>query len=213
VRPDGHEARTPHPLRVALAPDAPVVMAGVRAMLLDRGENLSPVELPATRRGLLEVDVVLYDPLRGVPAPVQPRMPDPAPVLVAYSWSLRSDTVVIAREHGARGLVSKDLTAAELGAAIRSVHAGTNRTFVLGERPVVSAPGRAGGPEELSPRETEVLQMITEGLSNDEIARRLYLSINSVKTYIRTAYRKIGVTRRPQAVLWGVQQGWGERPV
>ena len=67
--------------------------------------------------------------------------------------------------------------------------------------------------EELSPRETEVLQMITEGLSNDEIARRLYLSINSVKTYIRTAYRKIGVTRRPQAVLWGVQQGWGDRPM
>ena len=45
------------------------------------------------------------------------------------------------------------------------------------------------------------------GLSNDEIARRLYLSINSVKTYIRSAYRKIGVTRRTQAAMWWVEHG------
>ncbi len=50
--------------------------------------------------------------------------------------------------------------------------------------------------------------LITQGLSNQEIADRSYLSINSVKTYIRTAYRKIGVTRRSQAVVWGMKHGF-----
>ena len=49
---------------------------------------------------------------------------------------------------------------------------------------------------------------ITQGLSNQEIAQRCYLSINSVKTYIRTAYRKIGAERRAQAVLWGIKHGF-----
>ena len=51
-------------------------------------------------------------------------------------------------------------------------------------------PGRAAG---LSPREAEVLALITRGLSNQEIADRAHVSINSIKTYIRSAYRKIGV--------------------
>ncbi|MDP2774124.1 MAG: response regulator transcription factor, partial [Nocardioides sp.] len=66
-------------------------------------------------------------------------------------------------------------------------------------------PGRAAG---LSPREAEILALITQGLRNQEIADRAYLSINSVKTYIRSAYRKIGVERRAQAVLWGVKNGF-----
>ena len=66
-------------------------------------------------------------------------------------------------------------------------------------------PGRSFG---LSPREAEILALITQGLTNKEIAGRVYLSINSVKTYIRSAYRKINVERRPQAVLWGVQNGF-----
>ena len=66
-------------------------------------------------------------------------------------------------------------------------------------------PGREWG---LTEREAEVLALITQGLSNQEIAERSYLSINSVKTYIRTAYRKIGVTRRSQAVVWGMKHGF-----
>jgi DNA-binding CsgD family transcriptional regulator len=61
----------------------------------------------------------------------------------------------------------------------------------------------------LSRRESEMLHLITCGLSNQEIADSLYLSINSVKTYIRSAYRKIDVTRRSQAVAWSVRRGLG----
>jgi DNA-binding CsgD family transcriptional regulator len=66
-------------------------------------------------------------------------------------------------------------------------------------------PGRSVG---LSPREAEIIALITHGLSNEEIASRAFLSHNTVKSYIRSAYRKIGVQRRPQAVLWGVQNGF-----
>ena len=66
-------------------------------------------------------------------------------------------------------------------------------------------PGREHG---LSAREAEVVALITQGLSNDEIAKMTYLSINSVKTYIRGAYRKIGISRRSQAVIWGMQHGF-----
>jgi DNA-binding NarL/FixJ family response regulator len=66
-------------------------------------------------------------------------------------------------------------------------------------------PGRAAG---LSSREAEIVALITQGLSNQAIAERAYLSINSVKTYIRSAYRKMHVTSRSQAVLWGVENGF-----
>ncbi len=65
----------------------------------------------------------------------------------------------------------------------------------------------ARGPEDLSGRERDVLSLITQGLSNQDIAETLYLSINSVKTYVRSAYRKIGVTRRSQAIIWGARHG------
>jgi NarL family two-component system response regulator LiaR len=65
---------------------------------------------------------------------------------------------------------------------------------------------------ELSSRESQIVALIVQGLSNQEIADIAYLSINSVKTYIRTAYRKMGVTRRSQAVVWAMQHGFGPPP-
>ena len=64
-----------------------------------------------------------------------------------------------------------------------------------------------GPVADLSPREVEVLTMVALGSTNDEIATALYLSLNTVKTYIRTSYRKIGATRRAQAVIWGREHG------
>ena len=61
----------------------------------------------------------------------------------------------------------------------------------------------------LTSREAEVLRLIAQGLSNQEIADRVFVSINSVKTYIRSAYRKIGVRSRTQAVAWCLQHDLG----
>jgi DNA-binding CsgD family transcriptional regulator len=61
--------------------------------------------------------------------------------------------------------------------------------------------------EDLSPRELDVIRLVTNCYTNQEISDQLYVSLNSVKTYIRGAYRKIGATTRSQAVVWGVRHG------
>ena len=65
-------------------------------------------------------------------------------------------------------------------------------------------PGRGHG---LSARQAEIVSLITQGLSNNDIAERTYLSPNTVKSYIREAYRHMGVSSRTQAVLWGIDHG------
>jgi len=198
-------------LRLALATEPPIVVEGFRA-LIGLEDDLVLVDLPDSEEGLAAVDVVLYDPTGSVPAGCGPAAPPSAPQLVAFSWTTHEEVVSRARTHGARALLSKELDGARLAASLRSVSAGRLSDFVV-------TPASDGGPDagsatrsergvRLTPREAEILQLITEGFSNEEIAARLYLSINSIKTYIRTAYRKIGVTRRPQAVLWGVHHGF-----
>ena len=66
-------------------------------------------------------------------------------------------------------------------------------------------PGRAEG---LTRRQSDVVRLVVAGLSNQQIAHACYLSMNSVKSYIRAAYRTMGVSSRSQAVLWGVDHGF-----
>ncbi len=94
--------------------------------------------------------------------------------------------------------------AAADGAALTTSGAATDAE-VLTER---DWPGKTDG---LSERESEIVALVTQGLSNQDLADRLYLSINTVKSYIRTAYRKMDVTSRSKAVLWGVDHGF-QRP-
>jgi DNA-binding NarL/FixJ family response regulator len=68
---------------------------------------------------------------------------------------------------------------------------------------------RPGAEFGLSAREADVLALIVQGLTNKQIADRLYLSINSVKTYVRNAYVKVGAANRSQAVGWAIRHGFG----
>ncbi|MCC9054433.1 response regulator transcription factor [Microbacterium sp. F2E] len=72
-------------------------------------------------------------------------------------------------------------------------------------QPGLDWPGKREG---ITDRESEILALITQGKSNAEIARLTYLSPNTVKSYIRSVYRKIGATSRTQAVLYGVRHGF-----
>jgi two-component system, NarL family, response regulator LiaR len=89
-----------------------------------------------------------------------------------------------------------------LVAALEAVHAGQ---AVISDVPPRSDVGLdwAGRGEGLGDRESEILALITQGRSNAEVAALTYLSPNTVKSYIRTDYREIGVSSRTQAVLWG----------
>ena len=104
-----------------------------------------------------------------------------------------------ARRHGAAGYLHKGLSADELVTRIVKTHNGEHPAQVSGGRePSLTWPGQTYG---LSQREAEMLTYITRGLSNDEIAHRSYLTINTVKSYVRSAYRKIGVQTPPQCRL------------
>ena len=96
---------------------------------------------------------------------------------------------------GASGYLSKTLPAHDLVTAIEAIADGN---VVISDPPPRSRPAAGldwpGRTEGLTDREAEVLALITQGQSNSEIAQVMYLSINTVKTYIRSAYRKIGVT-------------------
>ncbi len=63
------------------------------------------------------------------------------------------------------------------------------------------------GLTDLTGREREIVELITNGYSNAEISRMLYLSLNTIKTYVRTSYRKIGAETRSHAIVWGVRHG------
>ena len=93
---------------------------------------------------------------------------------------------------------------------VRSRRLGHVEEAASRERPRTSepvVPCWPGAQFGLSEREAEVVGLLAQGLSNQEIAQRCYLSINSVKTYIRSAYRKMGVKSRTRAVLWAIDHG------
>ena len=64
--------------------------------------------------------------------------------------------------------------------------------------------------ESLSPREAEILALIARGWTNSEVSDELFLSFNTVKSHIRSAYRKIDVDSRTQAVVWCFRNGLGD---
>ena len=202
-------------IRVALMNDYEVIVAGLHAMLAPHGDRVRVVELDSLLPVESPVDVLLYDAFgrERVTGPVEQAIADTDAKVVVYTWSLAPELVEEALAKGAAGCLSKTLDGLDLVAAIEKVHAGS---VVVSEQPGPEVkkgvginqgdwPGREHG---LSPRESEVLALIAQGLSNQEIADRAFLSINSVKTYIRSAYRKIGVERRTQAVLWATGNGF-----
>jgi NarL family two-component system response regulator LiaR len=198
------------PLRLAIVDDYAVVVAGVASFLA--AEHIDVVETGASMPVLTDVDIVLFDTfgqVDGEGIDLKDFVRDSGARVVIYSWNLKREMIAKAVLDGARGYLSKVLTGPEIVAALERVMRGEivillgdNETSVDGPG---DWPGRAAG---LSPREAEILALITQGLTNQQIADRVYLSINSVKTYIRSAYRKIRVERRSQAVLWGVGHGF-----
>jgi two-component system, NarL family, response regulator LiaR len=200
------------PVRVALVNDYELVVVGVAALLEPFRHRVEVVEIDSNLPVLHDVDVILYDTfgqVQGRGVDVDSLVDGSAAKVVIYSWNLHGLLVDDSLEAGAAGYLSKGIEAEELVDAIERIHAGETLLPTGGgtaiPRPESAWPGKEHG---LTAREAEIIALITQGLSNQEIAERSYLSINSVKTYIRTAYRKIGVERRAQAVLWGIKHGF-----
>jgi NarL family two-component system response regulator LiaR len=170
------------------------------------------VELDAKLPVLRDVDVILYDTfgqVQGQSIDVERLVDGGDAKLVVYSWNLHRELVRASLNRGAAGYLSKGMQAEELVTALERIHAGAVIVPTSGGTATPTGDGSWPGQDTgLSVRESEIVALITQGLSNQEIADRCYLSINSVKTYIRTGYRKMGVARRSQAVLWGIRNGF-----
>jgi len=108
-----------------------------------------------------------------------------------------------ALEAGARGYVLKNMPPSELLDVIRQVHAGKKRI----PSAVASHLAEHMSDESLTDREVEVLSQVAEGNKNREIARKLFISEETVKVHIKHIMEKLGATDRTQAVAIGVRRG------
>jgi len=203
------------PITIALVDDYDIVVMGVAHILDQYRDRVIIAELDANEDLADTVDIVLYDTFAQAESDhdqisVLIRNPRARHVVV-YPWNFHPDLVAGACARGVHGYLSKALPAREFVAALEAIHAGE---IVINEPPArarsVSGLNWPGRTEGLTDRESEILALITQGKNNAEVAELTFLSPNTVKSYIRTIYRKIGVASRTQAVLWGV--GHGFRP-
>ena len=199
-------------VRLALSNDYRIVLAGLAAMLEPYVDRVEVVELSADRTMSEPVDLILFDTFGRLPADDEKKLEqivanNDAKVVV-YSWDSYPPDVATA--HGASGYIHKGLPPEQLVDALVAIHKGeyTESPPAPAEDEDATMPSWPGQQAGLSARESEILTFVARGLSNDEIAQRGYLSINTIKTYIRTGYRKIGVTTRAQAVRWALQNGF-----
>ena len=195
------------PIRVALSNDYEIALLGLAQMLARHPDKVQIVDLTTLAKMPRPADIILYDTFGRLPdedKKLRRIIEENEAKVVVYSWDDYPEET--AQRHGAAGYLHKSLNADDLVARLVAIHEAHHAPDVEGEEePVQTWPGQHVG---LSERESAMLTFITRGLTNDEIARRSFLSINTVKTYIRNAYRKIGVQTRSQAVAWGYRHGF-----
>ena len=207
------------PIRVLVVDDHPVVRQGLRSFLASR-EGMEVVgeaadgEAAVAEAERLRPDVVLLDLSMpgggGLAAIGRIRAGGTGPAVLVLTSFSGDDQVLPAVRAGASGYLLKDVPVAELEAAIRALHAGgswLDRSVagtVMGE---VARPRAPSGLDLLTPREREVLGLLGQGLSNRELAGRLYVAEKTVKTHVSAILSKLGLADRTQAALYAVQHG------
>lgn len=212
-------------IRVLVADDQRVVREGL-VVLVGLCEGVEVVG--AARDGLEAIamveerrpDVVLMDlrmpELGGVEA-TRRIVADASARVVVLTTYADDESILPAIRAGASGYLTKDASAEEIESAIRAVASGrawldpvaqSRLMHALSDQPVresVAVP--PSPPDQLTPREVEVLSLIGEGLSNHEIGERLFLSQATVKTHVNRVFAKTGVRDRAQAVRYAISHG------
>jgi DNA-binding NarL/FixJ family response regulator len=211
-------------IRVLIVDDDDLMRAGLRGVLSSDdgievvGEAGDGREA-AYRTRLLRPDVVLMDvrmpDLDGISATRELLVTFPEVKVVILTTFEQDDYIFGALSAGASGFLLKRTRPEELIAAIHTIAAGdsllspsvTSRVVerMAGQRP----PDAARDPrlDELTPRETEVLELVARGLSNSEIAATLVIEESTVKTHLKRVLAKLGVRGRVQAVIFAYESG------
>ncbi len=209
-------------IRVLIVDDDDLMRAGLRSVLTTDAEievvgESGDGEDALYRTRLLEPDVVLMDVrmpnLDGITATRQLLDSHPGVRVVILTTIEEDDYIFGALGAGASGFLLKRTGPEELVAAIHTVASGdsllspsvTSRVIArMAEGPVPDA-SQAARLEELTPRETEVLELVAGGLSNAEIAAELVVEESTVKTHVKRVLSKLGVRDRVQAVIFAYE--------
>jgi DNA-binding NarL/FixJ family response regulator len=205
-------------IRVLLADDQTVVREGL-GMLVGLLPGIELVATAADGEEALKLaaehnpDVVLMDlrmpRMDGIEA--IRRLAARGTSAIALTTYADDASVLGALRAGARGYLTKDAGADEIKAAVEAVARGEAALDPAIQHHVlaaVSAPAEVPEtPDDLTPREVEVLQLIAEGLTNGEIAERLVVSAATVKSHVNHIFAKIGARDRAQAVVYAYANG------
>ncbi|MGN7778472.1 MadR family response regulator transcription factor [Mycolicibacterium sp. 22603] len=207
-------------IRLALVDDHAILRQGLRS-LLEREDDLvvvgeaSSEPEAAAMVDAVQPDVVLLDlklsagsDFEGLALCAKLSATHPDLGLLVLTTFLDEDLVVRAVHAGARGYVVKDVDTTELVRAIRAISAGESAFDARSAAAVVrSLNGRAEAREHLTDREVEVLRLLAAGLSNAKIGEQLFISATTAKFHVSNIMRKLGVSRRAEAVYAASKRG------
>ena len=192
--------------RIDVVTSHDVIETGLKTLLEGRHHEL---QITTSGPSGTEPDVIFYDVIglhEGDGSDLDHWVKETASIVIALTRELRPDLGATALERGAEAAISLGATREDFLEVVQAATRGS-----LSESPVAqgAAKGtRVGSDVGLTLRESEVISLVVRGLCNRDIADKCFLSCNSVKSYIRSAYRKMAVSSRPQAVKWGVQHGF-----
>ena len=219
-------------IRVLIADDQPLVRAGLSALVNmeadlevvgEASNGIEAVEMALRLRpdvACLDIRMPGKDGIAVARELCGPDVADPIPVLVLTTFDL-DDYVFGALEAGVSGFLLKDAEPDAITAAIRQVAAGNGtidqsltrrimREFV--QRRSLQPVSSSHTSELLTGRETEILQLLAQGMSNDEIAQALVVETSTVKSHLARMLPKLGVRSRLQAVVWAYQNRFVDLP-
>ncbi len=207
-------------IRILIVDDHPVVREGIAAMLAREpdlevvGEAHDGLDAIDKARSL-KPDVILMDlqmpRLDGAEAIRRIRATEPDMKFIVLTTFDSDDFIFKGIEAGARGYLLKDAPRDDLFRAVRAVHRGESliqpavATKLLNRFAELSRRGPA--EDTLSAREIEVLQLMSRGSPNKEIAVRLFISESTVKTHVTNIFQKLGANDRTEAVTLALQRG------
>jgi DNA-binding NarL/FixJ family response regulator len=215
----------PEPVTVVVADDQAAVREGLVLLLgtlpgitvVGQAEDgVAAVETVAATQPqvvLMDLNMPRCD---GVEATRRIRTDHPGTQVVVLTTYSDDESILGALQAGALGYLTKDATRAEIGRAVLAAAAGQAVLDPAVQQRLLSAAVRAPAaqpdhdPDELTPRESDVLRLIAQGKSNREIARALYVSEATVKTHVNRIFAKTGSRDRTQAIRYAYTHGYAD---